>query len=242
MYHSVNSPQDAFDAVGYFNLALAAALQDTANPEALYVVYMKLAEIHGNHIPDAQLCQVYTDRARSLKRVLAGGVSSDVGEENMDNAAAAFCQKEETVSEAENIFTSAAGKENCIIQLDPEKSHTDLIPPDRREDDGVQLSCPANLLNVLNESGAETTAGFTESFEMAREQISVSSSLTDTLRNYENKTDGSDSNEGLPHYVTNHSALAQTPAENEACDIREETDADLKKDSHEYDAVTDNAR
>ncbi|XP_015232677.1 PREDICTED: SH3 domain and tetratricopeptide repeat-containing protein 2-like [Cyprinodon variegatus] len=64
--------KDAFDAVGYFHLALAAALEDRAHPEALYVVYMKLAEIHGSHMPDAQLCQLYRDKAQSLQRVLAG--------------------------------------------------------------------------------------------------------------------------------------------------------------------------
>uniref|UniRef100_A0A8C3ATQ2 SH3 domain and tetratricopeptide repeats 2 n=1 Tax=Cyclopterus lumpus TaxID=8103 RepID=A0A8C3ATQ2_CYCLU len=62
--------KDSFDAVGYFHLALAAALEDQTNPEALYVVYMKLAEIHGNHMPDAQLCREYRDRAEGLKRVL----------------------------------------------------------------------------------------------------------------------------------------------------------------------------
>ncbi|CAM9326308.1 unnamed protein product [Lampetra planeri] len=239
--------KDAFDAVGYFHLALAAALQDTANPEALYVVYMKLAEIHGNHMLDAQLCQVYRDRAQSLKRVLARGGSSAIGEESMDNADAAFRQKEDTVSE--NIFTSAAGKENCIIRVDAEKSHTDLIP-DRKEDDGVHLSGPANPLKVPNESGTETIAGqsnsdatFTESFEMAKEQISDSSSLSDT-RNYQSKTGGSNSIESLLHYVTNQCALAQMPAKNETSDITEETDVDLKKDSHacKYVALTDNAQ
>lgn len=90
--------QDAFDAVGYFQLALAAALEDHANPEALYVVYMKLAEIHGHHMPDAQLCQAYRDRAQSLKRVLAGQVDPN-GEEEWDNPDTEPGQREETVSE-----------------------------------------------------------------------------------------------------------------------------------------------
>uniref|UniRef100_A0A8C6T9I4 SH3 domain and tetratricopeptide repeats 2 n=1 Tax=Neogobius melanostomus TaxID=47308 RepID=A0A8C6T9I4_9GOBI len=75
--------KDAFDAVGYFHLALAAALEDPANPEALYVVYMKLAEIYGHHNPNAELCQVYKERAQSLKRVLGGAAA---GEESQDNA------------------------------------------------------------------------------------------------------------------------------------------------------------
>ncbi|CAL8357544.1 unnamed protein product [Merluccius merluccius] len=64
--------KDAFDAVGYFHLALAAALQDPGQPRALYVVYMKLAEIHANHLPDPQLWHTYRDQAHSLGPVLAG--------------------------------------------------------------------------------------------------------------------------------------------------------------------------
>uniref|UniRef100_A0A673W1Y2 SH3 domain and tetratricopeptide repeats 2 n=1 Tax=Salmo trutta TaxID=8032 RepID=A0A673W1Y2_SALTR len=64
--------KDAYDSVGYFQLAQAAALEDRANPQALYVVYMKLAEIHANHMPDPLLCQAYRDRAQSLRRELSG--------------------------------------------------------------------------------------------------------------------------------------------------------------------------
>ncbi|KAM8848788.1 SH3 domain and tetratricopeptide repeat-containing protein 2 isoform 2-T2 [Synchiropus picturatus] len=64
--------KDAVDALGYFHLALAAAVQDGSDPEALYVIYMKLVEIHSNHIPDAELCQLYRDRAQALMRVLGG--------------------------------------------------------------------------------------------------------------------------------------------------------------------------
>ncbi|XP_062332333.1 SH3 domain and tetratricopeptide repeat-containing protein 2 isoform X3 [Osmerus eperlanus] len=68
--------KDAHDAVGYFQLALAAALEDQESPQALYVICMKLAEIYANHMPDAQLCQAYRERARSLRRQLSGqGVS-----------------------------------------------------------------------------------------------------------------------------------------------------------------------
>ncbi|XP_061092378.1 SH3 domain and tetratricopeptide repeat-containing protein 2 isoform X2 [Conger conger] len=59
--------KDAFDAVGYFHLALAAALQDRGTPWALYTVYVKLAEIHAHHMPDARLSQEYMDCARALK-------------------------------------------------------------------------------------------------------------------------------------------------------------------------------
>ncbi|XP_064875950.1 SH3 domain and tetratricopeptide repeat-containing protein 2-like isoform X2 [Oncorhynchus nerka] len=64
--------KDAYDSMGYFQLAQAAALEDRANPQALYVVCMKLAEIHANHMPDPLLCQAYRDRAQSLRRELSG--------------------------------------------------------------------------------------------------------------------------------------------------------------------------
>ncbi|XP_055080605.1 SH3 domain and tetratricopeptide repeat-containing protein 2 isoform X2 [Periophthalmus magnuspinnatus] len=90
--------KDAFDAVGYFHLALAAALEDPANPEALYVVYMKLAEIYGNHMPNDELCQVHRDRAQSLKRILGGATAAAAaaaGEEDKHKNNGASCQKEE---------------------------------------------------------------------------------------------------------------------------------------------------
>uniref|UniRef100_A0A668ANX3 SH3 domain and tetratricopeptide repeats 2 n=1 Tax=Myripristis murdjan TaxID=586833 RepID=A0A668ANX3_9TELE len=107
--------KDAFDAVGYFQLALAAALEDHANPEALYVVYMKLAEIHGHHMPDAQLCQAYRDRAQSLKRVLAGQVDPN-GEEEWDNPDTEPGQREETVSEADKECTEGFNNQHIHFQ------------------------------------------------------------------------------------------------------------------------------
>ncbi|KAM4621768.1 SH3 domain and tetratricopeptide repeat-containing protein 2 [Polymixia lowei] len=93
--------KDAFDAVGYFHLALAAALEDQANPRALYVVYMKLAEIHASHMPDAQLCQAYRDRAQSLRRVLAGEPDPEMGEEEREGPGTEPGQTTEKVSEGD---------------------------------------------------------------------------------------------------------------------------------------------
>nr|XP_023677060.1 SH3 domain and tetratricopeptide repeat-containing protein 2 isoform X1 [Paramormyrops kingsleyae] len=63
--------KDAIDAKGYFHLALAAALEDQDNARALYVIYMKLAEIHANYIPDEELSQSYRDSATALREELA---------------------------------------------------------------------------------------------------------------------------------------------------------------------------
>ncbi|XP_062856626.1 SH3 domain and tetratricopeptide repeat-containing protein 2 isoform X2 [Trichomycterus rosablanca] len=71
--------KDGFDAMGYFHLALAAALEDEESLQDQYIIYMKLAEIHANHIPDAKLSQRYMDSAQNLKRKLAGHIdSSDI--------------------------------------------------------------------------------------------------------------------------------------------------------------------
>ncbi|XP_058253475.1 SH3 domain and tetratricopeptide repeat-containing protein 2 isoform X2 [Hemibagrus wyckioides] len=80
--------KDAFDAMGYFHLALAAALEDGGSLQARYIIYMKLAEIHANYLPDAELSQRYMDSAWSLKRELAGHTdSSDTDEEYIIHAA-----------------------------------------------------------------------------------------------------------------------------------------------------------
>lgn len=87
LYHAFTNknlsftPQDAFDAMGYFHLALAAALVDEGSLQARYIIYMKLAEIHTNYLPDVELSQRYMDDARSLKRELVAHTdSSDTGE------------------------------------------------------------------------------------------------------------------------------------------------------------------
>ncbi|XP_049339836.1 SH3 domain and tetratricopeptide repeat-containing protein 2 isoform X5 [Astyanax mexicanus] len=64
--------KDAYDAMGYFHLALAAALEGRGDPQTLYIIYMKLVEIHTNHLPDAELSRGYLQRAQGLKRELAG--------------------------------------------------------------------------------------------------------------------------------------------------------------------------
>ncbi|KAM3867056.1 SH3 domain and tetratricopeptide repeat-containing protein 2 [Diretmus argenteus] len=97
--------KDAFDAVGYFQLALAAALEDHTNPEALYVVYMKLAEIHANHMPDAQLCQAYRDRAQSLRRVLAVEKEPNRGGGEREVPDTEPGQNKEKVSEADVLIS-----------------------------------------------------------------------------------------------------------------------------------------
>ncbi|XP_066573168.1 SH3 domain and tetratricopeptide repeat-containing protein 2 isoform X1 [Amia ocellicauda] len=69
--------KDAVDAMGYFQLALAAALEDRGDTRALYIVYMKLAEIHGRHLPDKELCQGYISQAQALRKELSGDASSE---------------------------------------------------------------------------------------------------------------------------------------------------------------------
>lgn len=235
----MQSFQDAFDAVGYFQLALAAALEDQANPEALYVVYMKLAEIHGNHMPDAQLCQVYRDRAQSLKRVLAG-------EENMGDADTESVGKEENVSGAD-IFTSAPGNENCeddsfprtcMIQIDT--IIEDNNEGNRKEDNSIHLpdmdspyvDASSEIETIASQSYSDSI--FTESFDTAKEQITDSSSSTDTLQTYQNQTAGNDLIKG--HNVSGQMSVnvtgdirRQTDSQNTDSDIQDEGNTPTKE-------------
>ncbi|XP_041120871.1 SH3 domain and tetratricopeptide repeat-containing protein 2-like isoform X1 [Polyodon spathula] len=60
--------EDALDASGYFNLALAAALEELENKEALYIIYIKLAEIHASHVPDKKLHSFFMSNAQALRK------------------------------------------------------------------------------------------------------------------------------------------------------------------------------
>ncbi|GLD61986.1 SH3 domain and tetratricopeptide repeat-containing protein 2 isoform X2 [Lates japonicus] len=246
--------KDAFDAVGYFQLALAAALEDQTNPEALYVVYMKLAEIHGNHMPDAQLCQVYRDRAQGLKRVLAGEEGTAVGEENTEYADTEPGQEREKDSDADMGQTESLLRRNGIFDSIPED--------DKYDDDSSPRTCMTHIdtegrcidtslgdahgkeghnhhlpdIDGANVDGSETDtiasqsysdSIFTESFDTAKEQISDSSSSTDTLQTYHNPTDGED-------FDTDHSMPSQIPAKH-AGDITGyagDTDSDIQDEQN----------
>lgn len=194
--------------MGYFQLALAAALEDRANPEALYVVYMKLAEIHGNHMPDAQLCQVYRDRARSLKGVLARAEGTAVGQENKDDADRGAVQKQERNLDADMGFTKCSVKTNIFDSVPEGVMNEDDYPPrsrrmpvksdDRCGDTNLKLDANGKTHHYyppesVDVSGSETDtiasqsysdSVLTESFDTAKEDISDSSSSTDTLQAY----------------------------------------------------------
>ncbi|XP_036424873.1 SH3 domain and tetratricopeptide repeat-containing protein 2 isoform X3 [Colossoma macropomum] len=119
--------KDAFDAVGYFHLALAAALEDSGNPQALYIIYMKLAEIHANHLPDAELSQRYMDSAQSLKRELAGHTdSSEAEHENMDHGNPECADaKSISYSNADSgSVDSSSGSSTLIGSTTTDTSHT----------------------------------------------------------------------------------------------------------------------
>ncbi|TKS72588.1 SH3 domain and tetratricopeptide repeat-containing protein 2 [Collichthys lucidus] len=222
--------KDAFDAVGYFQLALAAALEDQANPEALYVVYMKLAEIHGNHMPDAELCQVYRDRAQSLKRVLAGEGGAAVGEKNMDDADTEPGHKKEKHADADVEHTEGSVQRNGVFTFMPEngKCEDDSFPRTNGKDDhNINLPDTESLFVDAFETQTIASQSFsdsilTESFDTAKEQISDSSSSTDTLQTYHNQTDGNDFD--TSHSMTSHTFVntRHTDSQNTDSDIQDE--------------------
>ena len=192
------SVQDAFDAVGYFHLALAAALEDGAHPEALYVVYMKLAEIHGNHMPDAELCQVYRDRAQSLKRVLAGeggggdGADTEAGQQREQDLGRTDSLNKrnyifDSIPEDETCELSSAPR-TCMRRVDRKIICIDTLIGDAHGKDDHNQHVPDTDAPNLDGCETDTIASqscsdstFTESFDTAKEQISDSSSSTDTL-------------------------------------------------------------
>lgn len=253
---SVHPLQDAFDAVGYFQLALAAALEDQANPEALYVVYMKLAEIHGNHMPDAQLCQMYRDRAQSLKRVLAGEGGAAVGEENMDDADAEPGQKKEKDSDTDMERTGSLVKRNGIFTFTPENekcednsfprtcnthgdtkdkcTDTNTGGTNGKEDHNINL--PDTDGPFVDASGSIASQSysdsiFTESFDTAKEQISDSSSSTDTLQTYQNQTDGKDSDFDTARYMPSLMPVNHT-GDVTRCADSQNTDSDIQDEQN----------
>ncbi|KAG5270257.1 hypothetical protein AALO_G00190580 [Alosa alosa] len=63
--------KDAFDAMGYYQLALAGAME-ADDVSCVYVLLMKLAELHSSHLPNAHLSQLYTHTASSLRVRLEG--------------------------------------------------------------------------------------------------------------------------------------------------------------------------
>ncbi|XP_026213423.1 SH3 domain and tetratricopeptide repeat-containing protein 2 isoform X2 [Anabas testudineus] len=239
--------KDAFDAVGYFQLALAAALEDQANPEALYVVYMKLAEIHGNHMPDAHMCQVYRDRAQDLKRVLAGGESSAVGREYVNDAHTESDQKKENESddnigrtEIENDILNSTPEakkyeddspSQAFIHVDAESKCTDTNSgsTDVKEDTDGPSADASETHTAVSQSYSDSI--FTESFDTAKEQISDFSSSTDTLQSHQKPTDVKDSD-----FDADQSTPSQIPL-NHSSDITghadaRETDSDIQDEQN----------
>lgn len=204
--------------MGYFQLALAAALEDRANTEALYVVYMKLAEIHGNHMPDAELCQLYRDRACGLKRVLAGEGGTAAAEDSMDYTHTEHEQKDKKYSDGHmahtesllrrnNTFDSIAEDEkyedalapqNCVSHEATDQNSANSIHNDAQRKEDLNHHLPDTDSLCVNGSETDTTTSHSysesifESFDTAKEQISDSSSSTETLQTDQNPTDRKD--------------------------------------------------
>lgn len=221
--------QDAFDAMGYFQLALAAALEDQANPQALYVVYMKLAEIHGSHMPDAQLCQVYRDRAQSLKRVLAGedaAAAAAVGDE--EESEQCECTEDNLASVPETVQSKDVSQDTDTSNGDADEN----IKPHHTE--GHFLDAPGSETETsASQSYSDST--FTESFDTAKEQISDSCSSTDTLQTDHKQTEDKVSDARSVH---SHSSVNLM----DAPDTDSHTENGQNGSNHKADARADCAR
>ncbi|XP_058654744.1 SH3 domain and tetratricopeptide repeat-containing protein 2 isoform X1 [Onychostoma macrolepis] len=118
--------KDSFDAMGYFHLALAAALEDKESLSALYIIYMKLAEIHANYIPDAELSKSYMERAQDLRKELAGYTdSSDTEETHQDPAEAEpdTHTKDQSDSSSGTSTLTESSMTNTSLTINAESEH-----------------------------------------------------------------------------------------------------------------------
>ncbi|XP_068181370.1 SH3 domain and tetratricopeptide repeat-containing protein 2 isoform X2 [Antennarius striatus] len=230
--------KDAFDAVGYFQLALAAALEDRANPEALYVVYMKLAEIHCNHMPDAQLCQIYKDRAQSLKKVLSGEEGACIGDDNMDaDKSPGHKNEHDSVADVE------CPESHRILRTPEKENHNNIsLTRTKKGDNGKEyytISPPYKDVAVsVTETETVTLKSysdsiFAESFDTAKEQISDACSSTDTIQTYHNQASDLD-------FDTAHSTSNQIGAyQEENISRRMYTDSDFRGEQNTLPEETD---
>lgn len=204
-------------------------MEDRANPEALYVVYMKLAEIHGNHMPDAQLCQVYRARAQSLKRVLAGEENmfvAESGDSDLD------VESTNIPSPAVNVFMDTSFLSTCEEQLSTVDARSDTNTVDKRSDGHCEASvCETDTVG----SRSHSDSILTESFDTAKEQISDSCSSSDTLQ-----TDCSHAEEndfGNGHSLSSH--RVPIPDDVTRHTYTPNTEHNDRRDQNTLDEVTD---
>lgn len=204
-------------------------MEDQANPEALYVVYMKLAEIHGNHMPDAQLCQVYRARAQSLKRVLAGEENMVVAESNNSDPDS---ECNNIPSPAVNEFQDTSFPSTCKEQQSAEDGCSDTNNVDKRSD-GHCEACVSETDTTGSRSHSDSI--LTESFDTAKEQISDSCSSSDTLQ-----TDRSHADEkgfGNGHSLSSH--IAHIPDDVTGHTFTPKTERNTQKKQNTPDEETD---
>ncbi|XP_055368428.1 SH3 domain and tetratricopeptide repeat-containing protein 2 isoform X2 [Betta splendens] len=232
--------KDAFDAVGYFHLALAAALEDQANPEAQYVVYMKLAEIHSNYMPDAHMCRVYRNRAHNLKRVLSGEESAVAGDGSAEDADAESDPNPEK-DPGEDMGRAEKHEDSSAPQTIHEGSKcTKANAADNNVKDDQSLCDTEASERDTAASHSYSDSIYTESFDTAKEQISDSSSSTDTLQTYQKPTDEKDSDFhkdiSTPSQIpVNHPEDIAGQARNSASEAQDEQSAGSEKTSAKAD-------
>ncbi|KAK2891116.1 hypothetical protein QQF64_007312 [Cirrhinus molitorella] len=141
--------KDAFDAMGYFHLALAAALEDKESLSTLYIIYMKLAEIHANYIPDAELSKSYMERAQRLKKELAGYTdSSDTDERDQDPAEAeadTHTKAGQSDSSSGTSTLTESSMTNTSLTINAQEESENILPNTSHKDTDT---------NVLEETDA----------------------------------------------------------------------------------------
>lgn len=125
--------------MGYFHLALAAAMEDKESLSTLYIIYMKLAEIHANYIPDAELSKSYMERAQSLKKELAGYTdSSDTEETHQDSAEAesdTHTKAGQSDSSSGTSTLTESSMTNTSLTINAQGESENILPNTSHKDD-----------------------------------------------------------------------------------------------------------
>ncbi|KAI5105085.1 SH3 domain and tetratricopeptide repeat-containing protein 2 isoform X3 [Silurus meridionalis] len=171
--------KDAYDAMGYFHLALAAALEDGGSIHSRYIIYMKLAEIHANYLPDVKLSQTYMDSARNLKMELAGPTDSvDAKDDYMNHGAAEYANAEPISCSNEEPKNFRSRSNTLVGSYVRDKSHSITSI---KEAEAVPADCMCGEdMDICNPDGTNSGLGQPTNSEIRHTNQRLHTSHTDS--------------------------------------------------------------
>lgn len=164
--------------MGYFHLALAAALQDEGSLQARYIIYMKLAEIHANYLPDVELSQGYMDSAQSLKRELA----ADSDAEYMNNVAAEYADTKSITHSSDGTRSSdlSSRSSTLVDSYEMETSHPDTAQKEAGTESIPEDYISGEDIDTCNQEGTNNEPGQHTNSEIRHADQRLHTSHTDS--------------------------------------------------------------